>query len=398
MTLGHVAAAAAQVAVLGGLNRTIGLVLAFIVIVGFIVYALVNVLSAGKAEIGSEIELAPNRKPYLPDEELEGPKLDRTLTFGLLTIVVIAIGLPLYWVLEPGRQSGAIGDFGEKFASRGAELFDTTENHGLNCAFCHGGMEATGGTVSYNLQQPDGTVEPVNWKAPALNTVMLRYDREEVEYILVYGRPFSPMPPWGVEGGGPLNDQQIENLIDYLESIQLTPEEAQQEAEEQLEKMMATDLYESEGEALFNMGLDDGFAGGAYACGRCHTPRWSYSDSPSDFSDAGSGNGAFGPGLLNVDYQFPEVERPEEGESPFQEQIDFITTGSEGGVRYGLHGQGSGRMPGFGERPGDPAVGEGDAPNFWINGGEPREPGPGMLTNEMIEEIVEYERSLGSGE
>ena len=60
-------------------------------------------------------------------------------------------------------------------------------------------------------------MKQVNWKAPALNTVLLRYSREEVRYILTYGRPFSPMPAWGVKGGGPLNDQQLQNLIDYLE-------------------------------------------------------------------------------------------------------------------------------------------------------------------------------------
>ena len=48
-------------------------------LVATIVYVLVNVRFAGKAEVGSEIELAANRKPYLDDEELEGPKLDRAL-------------------------------------------------------------------------------------------------------------------------------------------------------------------------------------------------------------------------------------------------------------------------------------------------------------------------------
>ena len=32
---------------------------------------------------GAEIELAPNRKPYYSDEELEGPKLERTQIFGV---------------------------------------------------------------------------------------------------------------------------------------------------------------------------------------------------------------------------------------------------------------------------------------------------------------------------
>ncbi len=372
--------------------RTIGLVLAVIVIVGFVVYAVVNVVRSGKDEVGSEIELAPNRKPYLDDEELEGSKLDRALTWGLLTLFVSAIGLPLYWVLEPGRQSGAAEEFGDKFASRGAQMFDTTENGGLNCAFCHGGMEATGGIVDFNRPLPDGSVEPVQWKAPALDTVLLRYSREEVEYILVYGRQYSPMPAWGVDGGGPLNDQQIQNLVDYLESIQLAPEEAQAEVEANLRTVLGLaegaeiDYGDAEvGEALFNLGLTDNFAGGAYSCGRCHTQDWSFSDSLDDLSNPGGG--AFGPSLANVGLQFPRNPEPAEGESAFQEQIDFISTGSELGEVYGVQGQGQGRMPGFGQSPEEDAL-------FYLNDGEAREPGPGMMTPEMIEAIVVYERSL----
>ena len=37
------------------------------------------------------------------------------------------------------------------------------------------------------------------------------------------------MPAWGAEVGGPLNEQQIDNLIDYLASIQLSPDEAHEE-------------------------------------------------------------------------------------------------------------------------------------------------------------------------
>ena len=46
--------------------------------------------------------------------------------------------------------------------------------------------------------------------APALNTVLYRFSEDEVRYILAYGRPFSPMSPWGIAGGGPMNDQQID--------------------------------------------------------------------------------------------------------------------------------------------------------------------------------------------
>jgi hypothetical protein len=64
-----------------------------------------------------------------------------------------------------------------------------------------------------------------------------------------------------------------------------------------------------------------------------------------------------------------------------------VTDGSEDGIGYGTTGQGDGMMPGFGLRPTEPAL-------WWINGGAARDPGPGMLTPEMIEAIVDFERGL----
>lgn len=410
----------AAVATLATVYRTIGQVMLALVAIGFVVYVVVNVVFAGKPEVGSEIEVAPNRKPYFEDEVLEGPKLDRALTWGLLTLFVLAIGLPLYWVMEPGRQENAARDFGRKFADRGAELFAPTEEGGFNCAFCHGGMDAAGNAINYNLTEPDGSVSPVLWRAPALNAVLLRYSREEVTFILTYGRPGTPMPAWGVAGGGPLNDQQVQNLVDYLESIQIGPEEAQQAVADRLEQYLdAVDengnpLFASEGEALFNMGLLDDFAGGAYACARCHTSAWSHTQiEPVDANgdgapdqSAGGGlvfnrdeldaildisgcGGALGPNLCGGDTtrQFPTE----------QDHLDFVTTGSEVGKGYGRTGQGSGKMPGFGQRPSE-------KPLFWIDENQPRDfpienvdnaaQNSGMLTPDQIQSIVDYERGL----
>lgn len=406
-------------------NETIGWTIFIVILVGVITYTTINILRGAKPELGSEIELAPNRKPYLDDEELEGKKLDRALTWGLVTLFIIAIGLPMYWIYEPGRQANAAEDFNRKFVERGEEMFAPTGDNlqALNCSGCHG-PKGVGGSKDYPLTMPDGTVKIVNWKAPALDTVLLRYSRKEVTFIITYGRPFSPMPAWGLAGGGALNDQQVQNLVDYLETIQLTPEEAQQQARDELQKMMekknpdGTPMYASEGEALFNMGLDDAFAGGAYACGRCHTQDWSYASNISEIR-AVSGCGALGPSLCggSVERQFPAVAGPfpctpaddtssESSESssdssssdstasnvpacvnPFQDQIDFVGLGSDDGKRYGLHGQGSGKMPGFGQRPEEPAL-------YWINNGKQRDGGPGMLPTELIQAIVAYERSL----
>ena len=53
-----------------------------VIVIGFIVYAAFNV-RAGRAEVGSEIELAPNRKEYYDDETLEGPRLERLQLLGV---------------------------------------------------------------------------------------------------------------------------------------------------------------------------------------------------------------------------------------------------------------------------------------------------------------------------
>jgi mono/diheme cytochrome c family protein len=102
------------------------------------------------------------------------------------------------------------------------------------------------------------------------------------------------------------------------------------------------------GEALFNLSLNSG----AYSCARCHTKGWSYDDPQT------TGGGALGPNLTGGSSvrQFPNQS----------EMIAFISGGSELGKRYGEQGQGSGRMPAFGQ----------------------------VYTDEQLKLIVEYVRSL----
>jgi mono/diheme cytochrome c family protein len=338
-----------------------------IIVTGWIVYAFLNAKGA-RRELGSEIELAANRKPYYDYETLEGPRLERVQLIGVVLLVVIVIALPLYWIFEPSRQAGATEGMEKRFISWGAGLFDTTENGGFNCAGCHGGMNAVGGVAPYNITDPKtGEVSAIEWKAPALNSVFYRFDESEVRFILVYGRPFSPMSPWGLEGGGPMNDQQIDTLLAYLTSIQIPrencgigeddplicpsgnlPADIQADIDTLANQAVEAGTYDSYGEALYNLEL----ASGAYSCARCHTQGWSWDD------PGVPGQGAFGWNLTggSVNAHFPNES----------DMISFIESGSTLGARYGIQGQGSGRMPGFGA----------------------------MLTDEQITAIVEYVRSL----
>ena len=322
------------------------LILAAIVI-AWLVYAMFNIRSS-RRELGSEIELAANRKPYYDDEVLEGKKLERTQLLGLAFLAVITISLPLYWVLEPSRQSNAEFGWNKRFASWGGKLFDVTANGGFNCAGCHGGMKANGGNAPFAVTDPKtGEVKAVTWKAPALNTVYQRFSEEEVRFILDYGRPFSPMSPWGTVGGGPMNEQQIQTLLDYMKSIQVT-EPKQDEIQAEAERLVKAGAYKTIGEAIFNLDLD----GGAYSCARCHTKGWSYGEPQI------TGGGAFGPNLTggSTVRQFPSQD----------DMIAFLKNGSEYGKKYGEQGQGGGRMPGFG----------------------------GTYSDEQIKAVVEYVRGL----
>lgn len=345
-------------------NFAIILALAFVI--AWIVYAIQN-RSASRPEIGSEIELAANRKAYFDDDELEGRRLQRVQFYGVLILATITIGLPAYWLMEPSRQAGAIEGQANRFVSWGSKLFAPTSEGGFNCAGCHGGMNATGGAAPYTVtDSKTGLVHAVSWKAPALNTVFYRFDDDEVRFILEYGRPFSPMSPWGVRGGGPMNDQQIQTLIAYLKSIQIPrencsvegadprtcegghlPTAEQEKIQAAAEKAVADGLYASVGEALFNLEISSG----AYSCARCHTPGWSWGE-PGQ-----TGAGAFGWNLTGgaTNSHFATEA----------EMISFIKSGSKYGAKYGIQGQGSGRMPGFGA----------------------------LLTEEQIQQIVNYVRN-----
>ncbi len=294
--------------------RAIGLTVAVLVLIAFVAMFIRNVMDS-RAELGSEIELAANRKPYLTDEELEGPKLDRALSFALVMLAILALALPFYWLAEPGRQDGAVAAYNLSFEVQGENLY----TEGAGCVDCHaaGGV---GGVREVVFQDGDGQfVANANWQAPALNDVLLRYSEEEVRYILNFGRPGSPMAAWGTPGGGPLTSQQVDNIIIYLRTFQkqsidpvqislagadpaLGPVESQElvaqaqaEADDitadiraEVDRSLAAGEFETVGEAVFNLGLYSGFQGGSLSCARCHTAGWSLGiDAVPDILDEG---------------------------------------------------------------------------------------------------------------
>jgi mono/diheme cytochrome c family protein len=163
-------------------------------------------------------EAAPqNLSPYLTDDELETNRLSRVLVAALIATAVLAVVMPVYYLNETGRQAHAAEVFDEIAVERGHEWYLE-----FQCGNCHG-ADGGGGAASYI--EPRSGIE-TTWAAPSINDVLYRYSEDEVRYWLVYGRQGSPMPAWGVEGGGPMNSQQIDELIAYLDHIKISQEDA----------------------------------------------------------------------------------------------------------------------------------------------------------------------------
>jgi mono/diheme cytochrome c family protein len=416
--------------------RTILIIINLVAIGGLLAFIAFRVVSLRR---NPEPRAPENVRPFFDDEVLEGPHLERVLGVALVALVLSVVALVAYFIWEPFRSADASAGFEERSVERGALLFagpdspvfDSTKS--LNCARCHG-PDAGGGVARQLVKSTDPRCDPqqkvdeklaadqpyclpsiVNWAAPNLQLAPLRYSRAQLTQIITFGRPGTPMPSWGVASGkGALNEQSIQDLVNYLYSISSTPDKAQALDTKQARDMQATlqkpevraaaDKWVADTQAALTAALAarDATAAGTGArtqadavvaqaqenaqvalewqqatrsategevlfmnnCARCHTRGWSYFDPENPEANPAPGpmgGGAYGPNLRDgaEDRQFP---------SPLYDDDYFgwISAGVPANEAYGVRGISSGRMPHFGA----------------------------VLTKAQIEAIMQYERSL----
>ena len=167
---------------------------------------------------GRQDPVPSNLSAAQTDDELETNRLDRTLVAAVVTAGFLTLSLPIYYLGELDRQEGFVEEFGDASIERGHHVWDE-----FDCANCHG-VDGGGGGAGFLEERSQIQVD--GWAVPAVNDVLFRYERDEVEFWITHGRANTPMPAWGLEGGGPLNSQQIDDLINYLETIQIRQTDA----------------------------------------------------------------------------------------------------------------------------------------------------------------------------
>ena len=212
---------------------TLGLV---VIVPALLLWAIFVVRTGGlgskrRARLGIPHALRPGQ----PDEVLEGPRLERLLTWGLVSSLVAALFIPVYWLPEKQRQEAFQHRFDEEAIHRGSLIFavappldedasaaefkeeEAKISLGQACANCHGG-DASGGLANPAYKDPISG-KTVAYKAPPLNNVFQRWDEEVVKFTIERGRPGTPMPAWGVEYGGSMTEQMITDVIAWLKSL-----------------------------------------------------------------------------------------------------------------------------------------------------------------------------------
>jgi mono/diheme cytochrome c family protein len=204
------------------MSRTTVLILAVVSAI-FLFVALIIVISSAREKARQAGPAAPpSRRPGPTDEALEGPLLEKYQVAGVALTVFLAVLLPFLYLREPVRQRSAASKELTESVRLGRATFEEF------CSRCHGD-QAQGDVVKRYVTPGVKGAKPTDYPAPDLREIHSRNPGKDVGAVaweaIQKGRPPSPMPTWGLRYGGPMNDQQITDLVNYLLSIQSDDEE-----------------------------------------------------------------------------------------------------------------------------------------------------------------------------
>ena len=181
----------------------------------------------------------------------------------VLLVVFLVVWVPATWLFEPDanlNQEEALTEHAIERGRHAVELFTEENQGGVGCVQCHG-PTLQGGIVA----NPATVDDPYDVRAtPNLTTVCggpwhghpAIHGLDDIYTTIEQGRgPI--MPSWSIRFAGALNDQQINDIVTYIISIQdesvandenvCTNPEAQARADEEFpDKPPATDNPDSQ--------------------------------------------------------------------------------------------------------------------------------------------------------
>ncbi len=169
-------------------------------------------------------EIPSAMRPGPSDPDLETPLLQKLQGWGVLLVVFFVVWIPATWIFEPGRNLTQEDRLLEDSITRGkhaVQAFTEENQSGVGCTRCHG-SELKGGQI---LGAATGGTQPVI-NTPNLTTVCggpwtghpAIHSLEDIYATIERGRGL--MPSWSIKYAGALTDQRINDIVNYIVSIQ----------------------------------------------------------------------------------------------------------------------------------------------------------------------------------
>jgi mono/diheme cytochrome c family protein len=221
-------------------TATIAIAILAIAALALIVILVVNA-NRGRRRVE---DLPPGMRPAYSDEELETTVLERYMAWGTILFLGLAVFFPLYLLYEGTRLRAAEELFLVENIVRGEEEYEQL------CALCHG-PEGVGGAAPVRGREGE------SWPAPALNDIVVRYAdnplidvgrrqtlEDFIRTTIERGRPGTPMPAWGAAFEGPLTDQEIQQMVDWIIAIQVDPDDEEVVQADPATGVSGAELYE----------------------------------------------------------------------------------------------------------------------------------------------------------
>jgi mono/diheme cytochrome c family protein len=166
---------------------------------------------------GKAIEIPGAMQPGPSDAALETPLLHKMQGWGVVLVAFFVVWFPATWLFEPTtnlHQDEALLEQSIQRGSRAVLPFTEENQLGVGCVRCHG-PELRGGLIQSGDQF---------WNPPNLTDICAGNlgghaaiaSTDDIRQVIMEGRPGTPMPSWSIRFQGALNDQQINDLVNYL--------------------------------------------------------------------------------------------------------------------------------------------------------------------------------------
>lgn len=207
------------------LSSTAGVVL--LVLGGiFVVAAGGTLLLRGRGRREPVPDIPQGMRPGPSDSALETPLLHKMQGWGLVLVTFFVVWIPVYWLAEPGANVRQEEDLKTQAIARGelaVQLFSEENQLGVGCVRCHG-PELRGGVIANGV---DASGNPAYAYPPNLTNICAGpfgnpqhnaiASIDDIYQVIRQGR--NAMPSWSIRYQGALDDQQINDLVNYLVAL-----------------------------------------------------------------------------------------------------------------------------------------------------------------------------------